>query len=322
MMRVSRLAVGAIGLLVLVLLAAPALAQTGGVRGRVTDAAGTPVEGATVRIEAKSVTRKLEVKTNKKGEYIQIGVFPGEYKITAEKDGKAVSVDARIGLGDPTQVDIQMVEQRAAPSAEQQKKMAELQAAFDAGVAASRANDWDGAIAKFQEAATLAPTCHDCYYNIGYANVQKQDWGAAEAAYKKATELKPDYTEAWNALANVYNAQKKLDEALAASNKAAELSGGAAGAAGAAGGGGNAPALYNQGVILWNQNKYAEARDKFEAATKADPKYSEAFYRLGMSHVNLGDMPKAISAFEGYLAADPNGSHAEEVKQFLAAMKK
>jgi hypothetical protein len=33
-------------------------------------------------------------------------------------------------------------------------------------------------------------------------------------------------------------------------------------------------------------------------------------------------MPKAVSAFEGYLAAEPNGSHAEEVKQFLAAMKK
>ena len=322
MVRMSRLALGALGVLVLMLLAAPALAQTGGVRGKVTDAAGKPVEGATVRIEAKSVTRKLEVKTNKKGEYIQIGVFPGEYKITAEKDGKSVSVDARIGLGDPTQVDIQMVEQRAAPNAEQQKKMAELQAAFDAGVTASRANDWDAAITKFQEAATLAPTCHDCYYNIGYANVQKQDWAAAEAAYKKATELKPDYAEAWNALANVYNAQKKLDEALAASTKAAELTGASAGAPGAAGGGGNAPALYNQGVILWNQNKYAEARDKFEAATKADPKYGEAFYRLGMAHVNLGDMPKAIAAFEGYLVADPSGSHAEEVKQFLAAMKK
>jgi hypothetical protein len=117
MVRMSRLAPGALGVLVLMLMAAPALAQTGGVRGKVTDAAGKPVEGATVRIEAKSVTRKLEVKTNKKGEYIQIGVFPGEYKITAEKDGKSVSVDARIGLGDPTQVDIQMVEQRAAPNA-------------------------------------------------------------------------------------------------------------------------------------------------------------------------------------------------------------
>ncbi len=81
------------------------------------------------------------------------------------------------------------------------------------------------------------------------------------------------------------------------------------------------PALYNQGVILWNQNKYTEAKDKWEAATKADPKYAEAFYRLGMAYMNLGDMPKAVSAFEGYLAADPNGSHAAEVKQAIDALK-
>ena len=68
---------------------------------------------------------------------------------------------------------------------------------------------------------------------------------------------------------------------MAASNKAAELSSGPAGAGGVGGGGGNAAALYNQGVIFWNQQKYAEAKDKFEAATKADPKHSEAQYGSG-----------------------------------------
>ena len=41
-----------------------------------------------------------------------------------------------------------------------------------------------------------------------------------------------------------------------------------------------------------------------------------------MSYVNLGDMPKAVAAFESYLAAEPSGPHAEEVKQFIGAMKK
>ena len=40
-----------------------------------------------------------------------------------------------------------------------------------------------------------------------------------------------------------------------------------------------------------------------------------------MSYVNLGDMPHAVTAFEGYLAVAPTGDHAEEVKQFIAAMK-
>ncbi len=325
MVRLNRLMAGVLGLFVVMMLAAPAAAQTGGLRGKVTDTAGKPVEGAAVLIEAKGVTRKLTVKTNKKGEFIQIGLYPGEYKISAEKDGKvAVADNFRVGLGDPSVVDLQLAAAAAGGSAENQKRMSDLQASFDAGVAASKAQNYDEAIASFQKAATAAPNCHDCYYNIGYAYFQKKDYANAEAAYKKATELKPDYVEAWNALANVYNVEKKLDEALAASNKAAELSQGAPGAAGApgGGGGGNAAALYNQGVILWNQQKYAEAKDKFEAATKADPKHSEAQYRLGMSYVNLGDMPKAVTAFEGYLAIDPSGPHAEEVKQFISAMKK
>jgi tetratricopeptide (TPR) repeat protein len=328
MVRLSRLWVGVLGVSVMMLLATPASAQTGGLRGKVTDAAGKPVEGATVLIEAKGVTRKLTVKTNKKGEFIQIGLYPGEYKVSAEKEGKvAVADNFRVGLGDPAVLDLQLSAGAPTNAAEQQKKMAELQASFDAGVAASKAQNWDEAVAAFQKAAATAPNCHDCYYNIGYAYFQKKDYANAEIAYKKATEIKPDYAEAWNALANVYNLEKKLDEALAASNKAAELSqaagtAGAGGAAGAAGGGGSAGALYNQGVILWNQQKYAEAKDKFEAATKADPKHGEAQYRLGMSYVNLGDMPNAVTAFEAYLAAEPSGPHAEEVKQFIGAMKK
>jgi tetratricopeptide (TPR) repeat protein len=324
MVRLSRLWVGVLGLFVMLLLVTPASAQTGGLRGKVTDAEGKPVEGATVLIEAKGVTRKLTVKTNKKGEFIQIGLYPGEYKVTADKEGKvAVADNFRVGLGDPAVLDLQLSAGSAANASEQQKRLAELQAAFDAGVAASKAQNWDEAVAGFEKAAATAPNCHDCYYNIGYAQFQKKDYAKSEVAYKKATELKPDYAEAWNALANVYNVQGKLEEALAASNKAAELSQGAAGAAGAAaGGGGSAGALYNQGVILWNQQKYAEAKDKFEAATKIDPKHGEAQYRLGMSYVNLGDMPKAVAAFEGYLAAEPSGPHAEEVKQFIGSMKK
>ena len=75
-------------------------------------------------------------------------------------------------------------------------------------------------------------------------------------------------------------------------------------------------------MILWNAGKFAEAKEKFEAATKADPNNADAQYRLGMANVNLGDMPGAVSAFEAYLKAAPTGPHADEVKGFIAAMKK
>jgi len=68
--------------------AVPVAAQsTGMVKGVVTDDKGQPVDGAKVTIKMNGGTgRRFESKTNKKGEYIQIGLTGGSYKITAEKD--------------------------------------------------------------------------------------------------------------------------------------------------------------------------------------------------------------------------------------------
>lgn len=325
MFRMGRL-VSALALLTVLAYAGPAVAQTGGLRGKITDAQNQPVEGAIVRIESKGSSRKNQVKSNKKGEYVQIGLFPGEYKVTVEKDGMTVSLDARVSLGDPTVMDVQLRPQSGAASPAQAERDAKLRGLFDAGVAALQAGNYDDGIAKFNEAIVMLPSCHVCYYNIGAAYAKKAQaaqgdaatelWVKTEENYKKSVEIKPDYGEGWNALAALYNQQKKFDLAAEASEKASGPAG-----AGGAGGGGNAPALYNQGVIFWNQGKYQEAKDKFDAATKADPKYSEAWYRLGMAWMNLGDMKQAVTAFEGYLQADPNGSHAAEVKQAIDALK-
>src|SRR5690554_6654477 len=130
----------------------------------------------------------------------------------------------------------------AADDAGAAAKAAELKKLFDEGVAASNAGNYDAAIQKFQEAAGVVPNCYDCYYNIGFAYLQKKDEKQAEAAWLEAIELKPDYGEALNALATLYNNQKRFDEAAAMSQRAA-TAGGA--------GGGSADAIYNQGIILW-----------------------------------------------------------------------
>ena len=297
-------------------LAAPAAAQTGGVRGKVTDPSGQPVEGAQVVIQSKDSSRKHELKTDKKGEFVQIGIFPGEYTITVTKDVLKNSIDTRVGLGDPGGVEIRL--QQTGPTEEQKKKGAELQQLFEAGVASTRAENYDEAIAKFEQAIAIAPMCADCYYNIGYAHARKNDLDKAAAAFEKAAELRPAHADTWSSLANIYNQQGKGDKAIEASNKALE----AAGAAGGAGTGGNASALFNQGVILWNQKKYPEAKEKFEAAAKADPAHADTQFMLGMSFLNVdGDVTKAVAAFEAYLKAAPDGKNAEKAKQFIADLK-
>jgi len=298
----------------------PAAAQsTGMVRGVVKDAAGKPVDGAKVIVEAEGNNRKFETKSDKKGEFVQIGLAPGPYKVTAEKDKMASAptpVNVRISPGAPLTLVIGAGGGGASPEAA--AKNAELKKTFEEGVAASRAGNHDEAIAKFQRAAELNASCYDCYYNIAYSQTQKKDLEKAEAAYKKAIELKADYGEAYSGLANIYNMQRKFDEAAAASAKAMELSSSGAGAAG----GGNADALFNQGVILWNAGKIAEAKKQFEATIAAKPDHAEAHYQLGMALVNEGNLAAAAAEFEKYVQIAPNGPNAATAKGILATIKK
>ena len=70
-------------------------------------------------------------------------------------------------------------------------------------------------------------------------------------------------------------------------------------------------------MILWNAGNFADAKAQFEAAIAADPTIAMAHYQLGMANLNLGMVPEARQAFEGYLEADPNGEKAAEVDGFL-----
>jgi len=307
---------GVMALAVLVTVSAvPALAQSV-VRGKVVDGQGKPVPDATVLFEATDANRKTQTKTDKNGDFLQVGLSSGAYKVTASKDGvgsQTLNSNVRQGPNNPMSFTLSAAAAGGGSAADKEAAAA-LQAAAGAAVEAMKAGRHDEAIAKFNEVIAKMPTCADCYYNIGTAYVAKQDYAQAETAFKKMVELKPDAAEGYTGLAGVYNAQKKFDLAAEASTKASQLSGGAAG-------GGGAEASYNQGVILFNSGKFAEAKTQFEAATKADPNMGMAHYQLGMTALNLGQIPEAVSALESYLKVDPNGSKAGEVKAALPALQ-
>ena len=290
----------------------PALAQSV-VRGKVSDAQGKPVQDATVLFEAVDANRKTQTKTDKNGDFLQVGLSSGAYKVTASKDKvgtQTLNANVRQGPNNPMAFTLSAT---SGVSAGDKEAAAAIQASAGAAVEAMKAGRHDEAIAKFQEVIAKVPTCSDCYYNIGVSQMAKQQQSEAEASFKKAIELKPDNADAYTALANLYNSQKKFDLAAEASANAAKYSG--------AGGGGNAESSYNQGVILFNAGKFAEAKTQFEAATKADPNHAMAQYQLGMTSLNLGQIPDAVAALEAYLKVDPNGPKAGEVKAALPALQ-
>jgi tetratricopeptide (TPR) repeat protein len=282
-------------------------------RGKVIDAQGKPVPDATVLFEAVDANRKTQTKTDKNGDFLQVGLASGAYNVTASKDKvgtQTLKANVRQGPNNPMSFTLSA---SSGVSAADKEAAAAIQASAGAAVEAMKAGRHDEAIAKFQEVIAKVPTCQDCYYNIGVSQMAKQQYTEAESSFKKVLELKPDSAEAYTALANLYNSQKKFDLAAEASANAAKYSGGA--------GGGSAEASYNQGVILFNAGKFAEAKTQFEAATKTDPNHAMAQCQLGMTALNLGQIPEAVAALEAYMKVEPNGPKAAEVKAALPALQ-
>ena len=304
----------------LMALAAPAAAQTGQLKGKVVDAQNKPVDDAKVTMLAVATNRKFETRTNQNGEWMQIGLAPGQYAVTAEKGDLTQTFEVRLGL------ETKEVNFRLQPggsggqmTAEQAKKEAArveaLKAAFAQGAELSNAGKFDEAIAKFNEVIAQVPKCSECYVNIGAIHSRKQYWAKAEESYKKALEVNPDSVDAYTGLASVYNAQKKFTEAQAMSAEAIKRGGATAGS------GGNAENLYNQGVIAWNANDFPKAQELFAAAIKADEKHAEAHFMLGQAYLNLGKLAEAAKEFETYTKIAPDGPNAEKAKSNFEMLK-
>ena len=165
---------GLLALLVALVFSAPAAAQSV-IRGKVVDAQGKPVEGASVTIEATESSRRAQVKTNRNGEFMQIGLPSGRYNVTAVKDNLKQMQTANISQGMPVELSFQL-SPTSGLTPEQAKAQAETQAMAQQAIEAMRAGRDDEAIQKFNEIVTKIPTCSDCYYNLGVAYSKKQQF--------------------------------------------------------------------------------------------------------------------------------------------------
>lgn len=305
----------------------------GNIRGRILDREGKPLQGAVVRVEHLGSHQADDAKTNRNGEYSFIGLLAGQYKATAIVDGRAVMVRGE-GTGNAivvsnntdTSVSFDLRNAPATPpptpvapakagddrAKEAEKKTAEeLKAAFNAGVAAMNAKNFEEAARQLQIAADKDPTQFAAFSNLGLAlsNVKKYD--EAAAAYRKSIALKSD-DPAIHALLSLALANAgKVDEATLAVQEVAKLDAAMAG-----------QSYYNLGAIHTNRGKSKEAVEAFNKAIEIDPKNSQAYYQLGIAHFASAEtIPQAISALEKFLQLEPTGPNAEAAKQLIEAAK-
>jgi tetratricopeptide (TPR) repeat protein len=295
------------------LVAADARAQTGILRGKVLDDQGQAIEAAKIEIEfLGGVTRKNEAKTNKKGEYTQVGLPPGNYRITASKDGFQPGVyEIKVSIGEPTTPpDMKLVNLSKLPQTKQGGGGDALGAGFKEVIEKVKAGQLDEAQTQTQDLIAKNPTVPELHYELGYIQSQKKDWAGAEASYKKALELRPDWSEANMGLVGVYRNSGREADATALLSQVATASPQ------------DGRVQFHIGVAAFSAGKTDEAIAAFTKAAELDPSNAEPHFYLGSLMVGQNKIPEAISHLEKYLASNPPaGQNKATAEGLLAALK-
>jgi tetratricopeptide (TPR) repeat protein len=307
----KRVLVAAGLLLGLALVAAPARAQTGTLRGIVVDSENKGVADVKIVIDfTGGLTRKFETKSNARGEFLQVGIPSGNYNIIFSKDGfRDFILPWRISIG-VTELPQPVVLQKGA-SNQQAAALKKLQAAFKEAVEMTNAGKYDEALAAYQAILAQNPQIAAVHKNMGFVYGQKKDYPAAEAAYLKVLDLEPGDPDSLLALATIYNAMGQKDKAKAMLDQATEANPS------------DPKAQFRKGIYLRNANDNEGAIKAFQITVEGDPTNADAFLNLGQLMVGAGKFPEAIQYLEKYLSLKPtNANDIATAKGLIQALKK
>ncbi len=286
-----------------------AQSSTGAAHGRVVDSEGNGVAQATVVLEYQGeMTTKYELETNDKGRFMKVGLHPGPYRFTANKEGYRSSVVERdVSLGGRTKTpDIELTSIAQIVTEQGEARNAK----FMKAVELTRSQQFDEAELLYRELLEEAPTVPEIHLNLAYVYVQQEDWANAEASYLKTLELSPGSRPATTGLAGVYMETGRNAEAQELANRAARENPE------------DATAQFNYGIFLMNSGKTAEAISAFQAALAADDTLAEAHFHLGTLLVGQGNVPGALQHLETYVSMDPTEvQNVDSANKLIAAFK-
>ena len=320
------------------------------VAGTVKDKDGKPMAGVTVQFVGLENGRKLQVKTDKKGQYYSLGVQSGKYNVNFfnpdgsklySLNGVTVNLNQEVNTFDldmqkemanaqQTQQQ-QMTPEQKKQIDEAQKENTKIKGLNEKLAAAAQAQDtgnYEQAVATLTEATQLDTTRDLIWFKLadaerlwasktsGDAAAQKERYAKAVEDYKKAIAIKPQGAY-YNNMAEALAKTGDTPAAIEAYSQAAQLDPTEAG-----------KYYFNEGAVLTNTGKVDEAIAAFDKAIQADPNKPEAYYWKGVNLMGKatikGDKMEApagtAEAFNKYLELAPTGPYADPAKQMLDSM--
>jgi tetratricopeptide (TPR) repeat protein len=300
------------------MLAAAALAQgTGRLNGEILDKDGKPFADQAITIKNPETGQVYNLKTDKNGKFIQLGMRTGIYIITLVSLNYSEKYQVQDAQENNYKLDLkQVVAASAAAHPDDAKKKEEtedkfkmMKEHFDAGVAAlGAANDLKAQIKAApadQKASLQAQRATDCTTaatefgqavqnlgekevnnramilgNLGNANECAGKYADAAEAFQKAIDTKPVPGYYIGLATNLANVGAATTDPKAADAKFADASAACDKATGLDPASG-ATCWKNLGIVLSNKGRMKEAVAPLQKASQADPKDQMTWYMLG-----------------------------------------
>jgi tetratricopeptide (TPR) repeat protein len=294
----------------LVLSAGLVLAQSyrgqGRLRGSVTDEAGKPLEGVTVKVFSVKGQSGFEVKTNAKGEWTANYIRGGGYNLDFLKPGY-----------EPKSISVSIPEQTNNPPVEITLKKAaglmiteDLRKSLDAGNKLFDEKKFEEACQVYEDLLAKNPDIYVLYKNVGNCRFELQQYDLAEAAYQKVLEKEPANADIMLLIGNCYANRDQADKAMEWYNKIEfeKIS--------------DPTVLFNIGLSFTKQSKFEDALRYYKRSVEVQKDFLDGLYQLGLTYLSLGKNAEAIPPFEDYLKIDPDSPRAGQVRGFLDFLKK
>lgn len=154
--------------------------------------------------------------------------------------------------------------------------------------------EYERAIADYNEALRLKPDFDEAYIKLGNAYFQKEDYDHALSAFTDAIGVQPDYVDAYASRAAAYRKKQAWDKAIA--DYDAAISRNPAGAV-----------LYDyRGACLREKGDNERAADNFRKAIELNPKLADAYIGLALIHRDKKEWDQAIENFKAAVALKPS----------------
>jgi tetratricopeptide (TPR) repeat protein len=272
---------------------------TGRIEGSVTDEAGQPIPGVTLKAACAERGGATTLTTDKKGHWVLGGVVACNWAFDIEAAGYepkqiAIRLPAESARLAPVKVPLKKASGGAPP---------ELRAAAEKADAAYQAGRFAEARAEYEKLLALrpdlAPTIHQ---QVGFTYVQEKQYDKAVAELEKVLEAEPS-----NAQVRAIAVQAALEGRMV--DKARSLLSGLD------------ESLINMGVNFYNAGEVKDAIAYFGKALERDPAHVDAYYRRALASLGLGQTAEAKADLQKVIELQPEGEMAAMAKKALGQLQ-